>query len=123
MIPITPTLVFAVSFNFDPWTLVWTGLMVVAVMVGVLVISLTNRWRKRADAVSLSSSDQLTQYRLLYEAGTLSKEEYERVRTLLTARLRSELQMPPTAPEAAQLPSDPPAREKPGADAPGSPDS
>jgi hypothetical protein len=123
MIPITPTLVFAVSFNFDPWTLVWTGLMVVVVMVGVLVISLTNRWRKRADATALSSSDQLTQYRLLYEAGTLSKEEYDRVRTLLTARLRSELQMRPPASEDPPLPAHPPAEEKPGADAPGSPDS
>jgi hypothetical protein len=109
MIPITPTCLLLAA-ALDPWTFVWAGLMVVVVLVGVIVIALTNRWRKRPEANNLSPSDQLTQYRGLYEAGTLSKEEYDQVRALLASRMRSQLQVPPTAPEAPRLPSGPSTR-------------
>jgi hypothetical protein len=108
MIPITPTcLPLAAAVEFDPWTIVWAGLMVVVIALGVVVIAWTNRWRKQPEANNLSPSDQLTQYRALYEAGTLSKEEFDRVRALLAAHMRSELQVPPTAPGASPSPPDP----------------
>ncbi len=74
----------------------WTTLALITVLlVGALVIALVDRWRKRAQhAERQSAGDQLSHFRELYERGELSREEYERVRALLSERLREDLQLP-----------------------------
>lgn len=84
----------------------WLAL-VGAILLGALVIFGVDRWRKRSQADQLSSGDQLTQFRVLYERGEMSREEYERVRSLLGQRLRKELDVP-ARPTGAPGPETPP---------------
>lgn len=77
----------------DP-RLLWAALaLVVAVLVGALVISLIDRWRKQPQAGKLTPNDELAQYRQLYEEGELSQEEYDQLRALLNQRLRQQLDL------------------------------
>jgi hypothetical protein len=85
----------------------WTTLaLVVALMLAALVLAIVDHWRKRrARSDRLSPGEQLSHFRSLYEKGELSREEYERIRTLLGGRLREELQLPAARPaETAQAP-------------------
>jgi uncharacterized membrane protein len=60
--------------------------LVAALLLAALIIAMVNRWRRRRDAVEdLSPNAQLAQFRALYEAGTISQEEFERLRSLLGA--------------------------------------
>ena len=84
-----------------------TGLCLsTALLVAAIVLALINRWRKRGDLeADLSPSAQLAQFRSLYEAGEISKEEFERLRVLLGGRMRRELGVPPPASDAPAKPS------------------
>jgi uncharacterized membrane protein len=88
---------------WDPVLFGWTMALVAMLLVGAFVIWLVDRWRKRNRDERLSSGDQLSEFRQLYEDGELSAEEYARVRGLLTGRMMQELEKaaPPEAPEAA----------------------
>src|SRR5207302_11374116 len=59
-----------------------------AVLVGAAAIALAKRWRQKDAAVTMSDSEQLAAYRTLYDQGVMSKEEFDRVRTLLGNKLR-----------------------------------
>src|SRR5258708_34990119 len=91
---------------FRPWWFVLMGV----ILLGAAVIYGVDRWRKRTTPDRLSSGDQLSQFRLLYEQGTLSREEYDRIRATLMPRLRQELNVPS---RPNQEPSAPPAPEEP----------
>jgi hypothetical protein len=70
-------------------------LLVGALLLAAIVVALVGRWRRRREAQEdVSPSGQLAQFRSLYEAGTLSKEEFERLRNLLNAQMRQSLGMP-----------------------------
>ena len=75
--------------------LVTSLVLVVALLVAALIIALVSRWRRRQEAQEdLSPSAQLAQFRALFEAGTISQEEYERLRALLNPQLRQSLPTP-----------------------------
>jgi hypothetical protein len=78
----------------------WTTLaLVAALLLGALLIAIVDRWRKRSpQSERLSPGEQLSQFRKLYEKGELSREEFERIRTLLGGKLRDELHLPPGKP-------------------------
>jgi hypothetical protein len=83
----------------------WTTIaLVVALLLGALVIAFVDRWRKRRSD-RLSPGEQLSHFRSLYEKGELSREEFERIRTLLGGRLREELDLPPAKPSAEPPPA------------------
>ena len=85
------------------WRLVWATLgIVAAILIGAAIIALVDRWRKRPFQEKLSASDQLAQFRLLYERGQLKPEEFERIRALLTERMKKELEA-----SAAAVPKEP----------------
>jgi hypothetical protein len=86
----------------------WLAL-VAAILLGAMVIYLFDRWRKRSSAQRMPSGDQLTQFRVLYEQGELSRDEYERIRARLGQRIREEIEVP--APPAEGSPPDAPAGE------------
>jgi len=69
--------------------LIATGLLAGALLVGAFVVALFDRWRKRRANETFSAHDQLTSFRLLYERGELSREEFERIRAQLLARLKA----------------------------------
>ncbi len=83
-------------------------LLVLTFVVGAVVIALVQRWRRRAPAPGPSVSDQLAQYRSLYEQGVLSEEEYRKLRATLTGELRRAVDLPVPA---RQPP--PPANDQP----------
>jgi hypothetical protein len=90
------------------WDLRLTTLALVgALLIGAVVVGVVARWRKRADSVTLTASDQLAEYRSLYLEGAISKEEFEQLRAVLGGELRRELAVPATkssaiAPQAAK---------------------
>src|SRR5262245_59174887 len=61
----------------DPEVLVAIGLLAGTVLAGAIVLALVDRWRKRQANETLSTHDELATYRLLYEQGDLSPDEYE----------------------------------------------
>lgn len=66
--------------------------LVAALLVAALVVALLNRWRRQRDSEEdLSPSAQLAHFRSLYEAGTISQEEYERLRAVLGPRVKESL--------------------------------
>jgi len=88
----------------DP-RLLWATISLVAILLlGALVLAWFDRLRKRADQSMLTPGDQLASFRLSYERGELSQEEYERIRARLSPKLRQQL----------DLPAAPTRREKPG---------
>jgi hypothetical protein len=81
--------------------------LVGAVLVGILLIWLVDRWRKRSVDSPTSSDDQLAHFRELFDRGEISAEEFERIRGLLGKRLRQQLELPPSSPEDKQPPIPP----------------
>jgi len=90
------------------WRIVWASLgLVGALILGAIVISMVERWRKRSDAAGLGAGDQLSHFRELYEQGVLTKEEFEQIRAQLAGKLREELHLkdaPPAEPSATESP-------------------
>jgi hypothetical protein len=108
------------SFLESP--LLWTSLALVGVLLlGALIIALVDRWRKRPVQTTSTDSEQLSHWRTLYQRGEISREEFERLRTLLGGRLRERLQIPPKAEGSASTgqqpapPGEPPAEPPPPA--------
>jgi hypothetical protein len=79
-------------------------------LLGALVISIVDRWRKRSPPERLSTGNQLAHFQALYDRGELSAEEFSRLRSLLRGRLVREM-------EVEEIPPEPPARP-PAADGP-----
>src|SRR5262245_38001523 len=75
--------------------------LAVALLLGAVVVVLVAKWRRSRPALSPSASDQLAQYRLLYEQGAISEEEFKKLRALLGGELRKNLDLSP-APRPAQ---------------------
>jgi hypothetical protein len=97
-----------------------TLLLMGALAVAAIIIIYIGRWVKRPKT---QTSDDLTYYRLLYEKGEFSREEYERIRAKLGQRLREELDLPlpgeTPAPPGPEGEPDPAIRAgKPGQSAP-----
>jgi hypothetical protein len=101
----------AANERFVLWS---SALAVIGVLLlGALVIAWMERWRKRPEQDKLTASDQMAQFRELYERGELSPEEFTRIRSLLGDRLKEELDLPATMPGEPPLPGSPPEQPKP----------
>jgi hypothetical protein len=80
-----------------------------ALLVAALVVGVANRWRQLTRVrEKMSASDQLAQFRSLYEEGALSEEEFKRLRAILGGEMRQDLQVP------AHRPEEPPGPEQTG---------
>jgi hypothetical protein len=91
--------------NPDPRPLLWQYLLLLVVaLAGVVLLYAVARWRKRAAQDRLSSSDQLSEFRTLYEQGQITQEEFDRLRGLLGQRMRREVERraEPQPPAAAK---------------------
>jgi hypothetical protein len=90
---------FTLLIDARKYQLLVTGLcLAAALLVGAIIIAVVNRWRRRSEPQEDSSpSAQLAYFRSLYEAGTISQEEFDRLRVLLGGRMRETLGVP--APE------------------------
>jgi hypothetical protein len=89
----------------------WAVLPAVGILLlAAAVVAVVKRWRARSAPARLSVSEQLSQFRTLFEAGELSAEEYARIRTHLGAQLKQELEIPPGT-GADGTPPTPPAAD------------
>jgi hypothetical protein len=71
-----------------------------ALLAGAVLLALLNKWWRRRNAPEdASPSAQLAQFRALFEAGTISQEEFERLRNLLGAQMRQTFGIPAPAVE------------------------
>ena len=71
-----------------PWHLgfFWLTLALAAViLIGAVVIVWLDRWRKRSGSERLSDDEQLAKFQKSYDNGELSREEFERIRALLSS--------------------------------------
>jgi hypothetical protein len=114
MLPFRHNVAMAAAWPGLDWEnsqkVVWTAAALTgAMLIGALVIFLTDRWRRRPTQERLSANDQMAHFRHLYEKGELSPEEYTRIRGLLTERLKKEMEIAP----APQPESKPPEQPKP----------
>lgn len=102
----------------DP-RLLWATLSLIGILLfGALIIWWVDRWRKRSLESDDSSGDQLAHFRELYDQGSLSAEEFERIRGLLGKRLREELDLsaappPENASPRPEGPDVPPSTNRP----------
>ena len=96
----------------DPRILGLTALLAGTILVGAVIISWVDRWRKRQMADN-QPGEQLTQFRSLYESGELTKAEYERIRSQVAERVRDEATPTPPTPPAQPAPQEPPAPPSP----------
>jgi hypothetical protein len=118
-------MVVSLPIGWSPlWAVEWTVFLpvlylVLAFLVGAAIITFVQRWRQRRPSLGPSASDQLAQFRTLYERGDISEEEYRRLRSILTGELRKAIDLPPRpAPPAAPpvLEVMPPPDDKPPPD-------
>ncbi len=94
----------------DP-TLLWiTFALIAALLVGALIIAWFDRWRKRPADFGMSPAEQLAAFKLSYDRGELSQQEYESIRAKLAPKVRQQMNLPehPAAPEPPAPPADPP---------------
>jgi hypothetical protein len=77
------------------WLIVTITILIVVLVVGAAIIMGVGRWAKASTPTSISAGDQLSQFRLMYEQGECTREEYERIRDRLGKRLRKEMDLPP----------------------------
>lgn len=73
-------------------------------LLGACCVALFNRWRKRAAEETSNGNDQLAHFRLLYEQGELSRQEFDRIRALLGQKLRKEMNLPSPIAEVEKEP-------------------
>jgi hypothetical protein len=105
--PLMATAVLLAPIQLDYWQLAWTSLGMLAILlIGALIISWVDRWRKNPPPERPLSGDQLAHFRTLFEEGELSQEEFDRLRGLLTQRMRQELDVTP-GPAAVPEPAGP----------------
>ena len=103
---VTGRLLAALAFDWADSNLTYGIGLAVALLIGAAAIALVKRWRQRDAAVSMSPSDQLAEYRSLYEQGVMNKEEYDRLRALLGAQLRDVKPVPAAATPQPQAAAD-----------------
>jgi hypothetical protein len=96
----------------DPRVLWPTFGLVIVLLVAALVLSWFDRWRKRTDRALVSPADQLNAFRLSYERGELSQDEYKRIKARLAPRIKEQLNVPQTPTDEASA-SEPPAASPP----------
>jgi hypothetical protein len=73
--------------------------LTIVLAIGAMAIALVKRWRQRDASISMSPSEQLAEYRSLYDEGVMSKEEFDRLRALLGGQLReAPVPVPPPEP-------------------------
>src|SRR5262245_17448941 len=100
---------------FEMRYLLPTLFLVGALLLGALIIAVVRRWQRNNVSRGPDASDQLAQFRTLYEQGAISEEEYKRLRTILGGELRRALEIPGQKPTAIQPAPTPPAPTPPDA--------
>ena len=99
--------------SWDP-SIIWNGVYLAGALARPwrAAIEIFRRTMRGQRNDRLSASDQLAQYRLLYEQGAISEEEFNSLRSLLGGELRRSARKPAPATEATPPAFDPAADSK-----------
>jgi hypothetical protein len=79
--------------------LLWGGVLVAVLLIGAVILAKLDRWRKRMDEPE-DAGNALSAFRLSYEEGEISEEEYKRIRARLTGTKPALPKDKPDAPPA-----------------------
>ena len=104
----------------DIW--IATGLLAGVLLVGAAVLAVIERWRKQRANETFSAHDQLASFRLLYERGELSQQEFDRIKKQLLVKLKTgdpAAVAPNPEPKESPPPASPPPAGEPGPSATG----
>jgi hypothetical protein len=102
----------ALTLTKEERLFLWVSVLVGVLLIGAAFIARVDRWRKRQMEDADDAPDQLTSFRVLYESGELSKEEYDRVLRRVAERAGAKPKPVPAA--AAEPPApEPPATQEP----------
>jgi hypothetical protein len=98
-----------------PFRLLLPGaLLAGTLLLAAIAIALVSRWRRRSGSECLTPADQLTHFRSLYERGTISAEEFQRVRAFLAGKAAGPVDAAkPDGIRKAASAAEPPAGEPP----------
>ena len=70
----------------SPDTWLYTGLLILVLLLGAVLLSWAERWRKRQLRDDQNPAESLTSFRELLESGELGREEYDRIRRKVATR-------------------------------------
>lgn len=94
--------------QLDPALFVPTMLFIGALLIGAVIVAFVRRWQQVNRRFSPSASDQLAEFRSLYERGQMTEEEFNRVRGKLNAEIRKAMDLPaPLPPPGEPAPVNP----------------
>ena len=86
---------------------IWgTAGLAVALLAGAVVIWSVDRWRKRSVRTT-DATQELTDFRGMYERGEITEVEYEKLRDRVSGRVKR-ASIAPSAPPAPSAPAAPP---------------
>jgi hypothetical protein len=107
----------------DPRLLWATAALIATLLLAAVILAWFDRWRKRSDRDILTPADELNAFRLSYERGELSQQEYDRIRAKLAPRIKRQYGVTDktAAPTNAERPR-PAADAPPAVEAPDSPE-
>ncbi|MGL4424349.1 MAG: hypothetical protein ACRCZF_27085 [Gemmataceae bacterium] len=76
---------------FQSSEFLWSvGALVALLLVGAVVLTIMDRWRRQANRTGLSTTLQLSDYREMYENGELTLSEYEKIRDKMAMQIKQE---------------------------------
>ena len=78
--------------------LLWGGVLVVVLLLGAALVARLDRWRKGMLGPGPAAVDNLATFRLSYEQGDLTEDEYKKIRTRLMAAKSLPAKAPPKNP-------------------------
>jgi hypothetical protein len=80
---------------------IWgTAGLALALLAGALLVYVADRWRKKSASQAVDTSQELTEFRRMFERGEITEEEYARLRDRVAQRVKA----PPPTPAAALIP-------------------
>jgi hypothetical protein len=87
--------------------LLTSALLALTLLLGAIVIGFVRRWLEVSQRGSAPANDQLAEFRALYEKGELSREDFQKIREVLTQQIREEAGLvkpkdPPPLPPAEE---------------------
>ena len=86
--------------------IIWgTAGIAVALLAGALLVYVADKWRKKTARQVSDSSQELTEFRRMYESGQITQEEYARLRDHVAQRVKT----PPPGPVPATTQQSPAA--------------
>lgn len=90
----------------------WIGVLLGVLVLGGIILSRLDRWRKRQMEDQDDAPEHLGSFRAMFERGEISKEEYDRVLRKMAEKVGAKPKPVPT-PAASGPATEPPAKEEP----------